>query len=112
LYQINFLLTFNYLRPEDLPPEEPEPDEPRDELKLPDEPDEPRDELKLPDEPDEPRDELKLPEDLDELLLEPDPEGGLAILEEPELFLEAIELPLFCDTCWLADLLTEGVRTG
>jgi hypothetical protein len=91
LYQINFLLTFNYLRPEDLPPDEPEPDEPRDELKLPDEPDELRDELKLPDEP--PREELKLPEDLDEPL--PEPEGALANLEEPELFLEANELPLF-----------------
>jgi hypothetical protein len=107
LYQINILLTFNYLRPEDLPPDEPEPDDPR-ELKLPEEPDEPRDELILPDEPDEPRDELMLPEDLAELLLE----GALATLAEPELFLEANELPLFCDNCGLDDLLTEGVRTG
>ena len=111
MYQINLFLTFNYLRPEDLPPDEPEPDELR-ELKLPDEPDEPRDELILPDEPDEPRDGLKLPDDRDELLLEPEPDGALATLAEPELFLDANELPLFCDACGLADLLTEGVRTG
>jgi hypothetical protein len=87
LYQINFFLTFLYLRPDDLPPDEPEP---------------------------ELRDVLLLPDDFDELLLEtePEPDGALTALAEPELFLERNEFPLFCDDCWLVALLTDGVLTG